>query len=242
MTMPPADLPLLVALLLGAAGVYLGLPRARPYPRGAAAACVALALALAAWLGWTRLGAEPLLFYAFSGLAVVGGLVMITQTNPARAALSFALVVLSTCGLFLLNAAPFLMAGTVIVYAGAIVVTFLFVLMLAQPGSGDSADQRSREPFLATLAGLFLLAVLLLVLRQTYGLRDYDALLGRVEQARRQETAEAALAQLGDDFAFRQQAEALFQRTFGTSATANKLSLILSQFDNIPTRPQPDLP
>ena len=41
------------------------------------------------------------------------------------------MVVLSTCGLFLLNAAPFLMAGTVIIYAGAIIVTFLFVLMLA---------------------------------------------------------------------------------------------------------------
>ena len=38
----------------------------------------------------------------------------------------------STCGLFLLQAAPFLMAATIIIYAGAIVVTFLFVIMLAQ--------------------------------------------------------------------------------------------------------------
>ena len=57
---------------------------------------------------------------------------LVTQQNPARAALSFALVVLSTCGLFLLLAAPFLMAATIVIYAGAIVVTFLFVIMLAQ--------------------------------------------------------------------------------------------------------------
>ena len=68
---------------------------------------------------------------------------LITQQNPARAALSFALVVLSTCGLFLLLAAPFLMAATIIVYAGAIVVTFLFVIMLAPADGLSDADARS---------------------------------------------------------------------------------------------------
>ena len=58
---------------------------------------------------------------------------------------SFALVVLSSCGLFLLQAAPFLMAATIIVYAGAIVVTFLFVIMLAHQEGPSDADYRSRE-------------------------------------------------------------------------------------------------
>ena len=91
---------------------------------------------------------------------------MITQKNPVHAALSFALVVLSTCGLFLLQAAPFLMAATIIVYAGAIVVTFLFVIMLAQQEGPSDADQRTREPFLASLAGGVLLAALVCVLHK----------------------------------------------------------------------------
>jgi hypothetical protein len=50
------------------------------------------------------------------------------------------------------------MAATIIVYAGAIIVTFLFVIMLAQQSGLSDADLRSREPALATVAGFFLLA------------------------------------------------------------------------------------
>src|SRR5204863_164650 len=84
--------------------------------------------------------------YAFAGIAIIGGIQVVTQRNPVHAALSFALVVLATCGLFLLQAAPFLFAATMIIYAGAIVVTFLFVIMLAQQEGYSSADARSREP------------------------------------------------------------------------------------------------
>jgi NADH:ubiquinone oxidoreductase subunit 6 (subunit J) len=115
---------------------------------------------------------ETFLFYAFSGLAIGAGVMMISQANPVHAALSFALVVLSTCGLFLLQAAPFLMAATIIIYAGAIVVTFLFVIMLAQQEGVSNADQRSREPALACLAGGVLLASLVCVLHKTYQMPD----------------------------------------------------------------------
>src|SRR5262249_14713659 len=81
---------------------------------------------------------------------------------------SFAMVILSTCGLFLLQAAPFLMAATIIIYAGAIVVTFLFVIMLAQQSGLDNADYRSREPFLSCVAGFVLLAAILCVLQRDY--------------------------------------------------------------------------
>src|SRR5439155_438322 len=75
-----------------------------------------------------KLSLETFLFYLFAAIAIVAGGLLVTQQNPARAALSFAIVVLATCGLFLLQAAPFLMAATIIVYAGAIIVTFLFVI------------------------------------------------------------------------------------------------------------------
>ena len=115
-----------------------------------------------------------MLFYAFSGIAILGAGLMLAQHNPVRAALSFALVVLSTCGLFLLLSAPFLMAATIIIYAGAIIITFLFVIMLAQQIGMTSADQRSREPFLASLAGFVLLACLLVVLKGNYDVNNYD--------------------------------------------------------------------
>src|SRR5207247_1677549 len=134
---------------------------------------------------------EIILGCAFAGIAVVGAFLRSAQRNPVHAALAFALVVLATCGLFLLQAAPFLMAATTIVYAGAIVVTFLFVIMLAQQGGPSDADYRSREPLFASAAGFLLLGTLLYVLQLNYGLRDVAALLARVRAARQQDTAAA---------------------------------------------------
>ena len=80
---------------------------------------------------------------------------MITDKNPVYSALWFALVTLAVCGLFLLNSAPFLAASTIIVYAGAIIVTFLFVIMLAQQ-SGPTAgyDQQPFQPAIASITAL----------------------------------------------------------------------------------------
>jgi NADH:ubiquinone oxidoreductase subunit 6 (subunit J) len=125
----------------------------------------------------TGLWVETLLFYSFAAIAVLGGLMLVTQYNPVYAALSFALVVVSTCGLFLLNGAPFLSAATIIVYAGAIIVTFLFVIMLAQQSGVDDADLRSREPFLASVAGFVLLGSLLGVINRTFDVHELDSLM-----------------------------------------------------------------
>ena len=175
-------------LALGLTAVYLLLPKARRYPPLAGAALGGVALLLAGWL-LVRTGtvnAEAVLFYSFSALAIVGGASLITHVNPVHAALSFALVVLSTCGLFLLLAAPFLMAATIIVYAGAIIVTFLFVIMLAQQSGLSNADQRSREPLLSAAAGFVLLGALLYVLHATYDTSELDRLLARVDQVRQE--------------------------------------------------------
>ncbi|MBC7820989.1 MAG: NADH-quinone oxidoreductase subunit J, partial [Planctomycetaceae bacterium] len=104
------------------------------------------------------------LFYLFAGVAVVAAVLMITHRNPAYSALWFAVVTLAVCGLFLLQSAPFLASATVIVYAGAIIVTFLFVLMLAQQAGATNADQNSRQPVIAVGTGFVLLGALLFVL------------------------------------------------------------------------------
>src|SRR2546430_1801652 len=164
---------IILPVVLGLIGVYLLLPRVRPYPTiwGAGASGLALLLAGLLLIRGGMAVPENLLFYCFSAIAIVSGGLLITQRNPVHAALCFALVVLSTCGLFLLQAAPFLMAATIIVYAGAIVVTFLFVIMLAQQEGPSDADYRSREPFLACVAGFFLLGTMLYVLQLNYETR-----------------------------------------------------------------------
>jgi NADH:ubiquinone oxidoreductase subunit 6 (subunit J) len=174
--------PILIPVILGFAAVYLLLPRAQRFPPLYGAVTAALALLAAGWLLIHADMALPetILFYAFAGPSLTFGTLMISQRNPVHAALSFAMVVLSSCGLFLLQAAPFLMVATIIIYAGAIIVTFLFVIMLAQQQGLSSADQRSREPFLATVAGFVLLGSLLCVLQRTYSGIDHY-----VEQAQR---------------------------------------------------------
>jgi NADH-quinone oxidoreductase subunit J len=66
---------------------------------------------------------------------------MIASQSPVYSAIWFALSLLGTAGLFLFNGAEFLGVATIVVYAGAIVVTFLFVIMLAQPEGHTSCDR-----------------------------------------------------------------------------------------------------
>ena len=108
------------------------------------------------------------LFWLFSAGALGFGTVLVVQRNPARGAIAFAFVILSTCGLFLLLAAPFLMAATIIIYAGAIIVTFLFVLMLSQTGGPSDENDRSREPLLGALAGFAFAGLVLFTLYLTH--------------------------------------------------------------------------
>jgi len=190
---------ILVPVALGLIAVYLLLPRPRGTRPRWGTFSAGMAILLGGWLlgrsgsGWV----ETVLFYALSAIAIVAGGLLITLRNPVRAALSFALVVLSTCGLFLLQAAPFLMAATIIIYAGAIVVTFLFVIMLAQQVGTSDADQRSREPFLSSLAGFVLLGAMLCMLHLTYSTDRFDALLARAKEAVEKPTLEGITNTLG---------------------------------------------
>lgn len=168
----------LLPVVAGALAVWymLPTPRYRPVRYGVLGITVAV-FGLGAFLcrgleNDLPFTAEIFLFWAFGLLAFTFAILMITQRNPARAAIFFAIVVMSTCGLFLLQAAPFLMAATIIIYAGAIVVTFLFVIMLSQQTGQNDANDRSREPSLAAAVGFVLLGTLLVVLQRVYVIRD----------------------------------------------------------------------
>ena len=149
-----------LAAVLAIIGFTLLLPRPRGrFVPGGIAFLIAAATGFGVWLHTTYGQPSPdmigtILFGLFSLGALGFGTVLVVQRNPARGAIAFAFVILSTCGLFLLLAAPFLMAATIIIYAGAIIVTFLFVLMLSQvQGPSDENDHRSREPLFGSLAG-----------------------------------------------------------------------------------------
>jgi NADH-quinone oxidoreductase subunit J len=169
---------LYIASVLGALSLALMLPREQPGVRflgpllGAAVVGV-LWLFLSGDGLWQ--GRDPGItagaftyYYLFSGIAILAAVRVITNTRPVYAALWFVMVVLASAGLFLVLSAQFMAFAVVIIYAGAILVTYMFVIMLASQSdpagqSGQSYDKVAREPVLASAAGFLLLAVLLSV-------------------------------------------------------------------------------
>jgi len=162
------DLTLAIAVIvLGAVGTYLLLPHRFGTIKPRRVHVVGGILTALSVLLFARYWSPPgpfltsLFFYAFGFTAIAGGVLTISSRNPVYSALWFASVVLSTSGLFLLAEAQFLAVGTVIVYAGAIIVTFLFVIMLAQMEGRAIYDRAARSPFRGTLTCFLLFWALL---------------------------------------------------------------------------------
>jgi NADH-quinone oxidoreductase subunit J len=77
------------------------------------------------------------LFFIFGGLCVVAALNLLLQRHPINSALSLIVVMTSLAVLYLLLGAEFLAAAQVIVYSGAIMVLFTFVIMLLNAGTEE---------------------------------------------------------------------------------------------------------
>jgi len=164
---------LLIPLGLGWLAVWWLMPAVKQRPR-ILGGLSALAAVLMMQMMLLPPAGEPVrngLFFLFAAAAVLSAGLMITDKNPVYSALWFALVTLAVCGLFLLNSAPFLAASTIIVYAGAIIVTFLFVIMLAQQsGTTSSYDQQPFQPGVASFVAFVLLGALLFTLQEWGGI------------------------------------------------------------------------
>lgn len=160
---------LLIPLGLGWLSVWWLMPAGKQRPRilGGLAALAAILMMQLMLLPPAGDLVRNVLFFLFAAGAVISAGLMITDPNPVYSALWFALVTMAVCGLFLLNSAPFLAASTIIVYAGAIIVTFLFVIMLAaQSGVANNYEYQPVQPLFATLGGFILLGALLFTLQE----------------------------------------------------------------------------
>lgn len=103
---------------------------------------------------------DAILFYVFAAIAVLSALVVIGQRNPTYSAFALIVTLCSLSVIFALLGSPFIAVLQVIVYAGAIMVLFLFVLMLLNVKSEEDAPGRGGR----TLRGVALALVTLLVL------------------------------------------------------------------------------
>ena len=107
---------------------------------------------------------KELLFYFFGSLALVSGLLVITRRNPLTAALHLVLALFSLAGIYVLLDAFFLAAVQVAVYAGAIMVLFLFVIMLLNLGPDDLPPIMTRKVRWVYAAASALLVLVFLAL------------------------------------------------------------------------------
>src|SRR3954466_16203130 len=89
---------------------------------------------------------ETLVFYVFSGLAILASAAVIGQRNPMYSVLLLVLSFASVAGLFVRLDAPFLALALMIVYAGAIMMLFLFVVMLLNAPQGVPASWDQTHP------------------------------------------------------------------------------------------------
>ncbi len=152
---------LYAVFVLGGLGIYFMLPKAgrsQVIP-GAVLAILALAsLLIVLGLNVATTESSNGFFYLFAAIALAATARVIAHPKPVYSAVYFVLAVVAVAAMLLLQQAEFLAIAVVMIYAGAIVVTYVFVIMLAQQGGAPATDRRAREPFLAVCAGFVTMA------------------------------------------------------------------------------------
>jgi NADH-quinone oxidoreductase subunit J len=99
---------------------------------------------------------ELILFFLAAGVAVLGAVSLILQRHPIHSALSLIVVMVALAGLYLLQGAEFMAAVQIIVYAGAIMVLFVFVIMLLNAGEEERTNRSRLAKFVGIPLGILL--------------------------------------------------------------------------------------
>jgi NADH-quinone oxidoreductase subunit J len=98
-----------------------------------------------------------LLFFLCGALAVAGAILLIAAREPIHSALALVLVMVALAVLYLLLGAPFVAAVQIIVYAGAIMVLFVFVIMLLNAGVEERTDFSQIAKYIGVPLGFILM-------------------------------------------------------------------------------------
>ncbi len=199
--MPMLRMPLIWAIVLGAISVLLLLPRSSVRQRSFAALFGVAALGcLLAAMPYLDSTVAHITFWTLGVLTVIAAVATISVRSPVYAAIWFAISLLGTAGLFLFQGAQFLGVATIVLYAGAIVVMFLFVIMLAQPEGHSSYDRISWSGFAKPMA---VFAAALLVGITTFSFAKMPAFVTPAASAKStanlQVMSNAHMAKLGNE-------------------------------------------
>lgn len=172
----------LAAMILAALGMWLMLPRGNQPGRWLGAFLSLASLVLFALLG-AQMGTAgvELVFGTLGVVAIVSAVATVTFRSPVYCALWFALSLLATAGVFMMQGAQFLGVATIVVYAGAILVTFLFVVMLAQPEGHAYYDRVSWEGLLAATTGAVIVGLLTMTIVRVFNPPREPELIAAVE-------------------------------------------------------------
>src|SRR5579863_991520 len=100
--------------------------------------------------------ATTFFFYFLSGLTLVSGILVITRKNAVHSALALIFGLLSQAGLYLMLYAPFVAGVQIILYAGGIMVLFLFVIMLVNLERSQKEEQFNKQWLVGLLAAVAL--------------------------------------------------------------------------------------
>lgn len=111
------------------------------------------------------MAASDILFYIFSAFALVCGVMILLSRNPVNSAMFLVLTIASLAGLFVLLEAFFLAAIQVLVYAGAVMVLFLFVIMLLDL----KAEERRKIKIVGLVAGIVSVGAILAIFFKSLG-------------------------------------------------------------------------
>src|SRR5271170_7377943 len=103
------------------------------------------------------MNAPLLVFFFLAAIAILGAISLILQRHPIHSALSLIVVMVALAGLYLLQGAEFTAAVQIIVYGGAIMVLFVFVIMLLNAGEEERTTVSRMARFVGVPLGLVFL-------------------------------------------------------------------------------------
>src|SRR5579862_2108490 len=103
------------------------------------------------------MSAPLLIFFLLGAVAIIGALSLILQKHPIHSALSLIVVMVALAGLYLLMGAEFVAAVQIIVYGGAIMVLFVFVIMLLNAGAEERTNLSRMARYVGVPLAIFFL-------------------------------------------------------------------------------------